>query len=281
MKKLLTLLLALSLLLLAGCGPKTPEAPGNEGEDETPKTPITLTVGASITPHAEVLEAARPAFEAKGYTLVIREFTDYVQPNLTLDSGDIDANYFQHYPYLDWFNEEYGTDIVAVGEVHYEAFGIYPGKSSDLEQIAQGAVFGIPNDGTNEARALLLMEQCGLIKLREGIALSATVLDIDENPHGLVIREMEAAQIPLSLQDLDFGVINFNFAYQAGLKASTDALVVEDADSVAAETYSNVVCVKAGNEQNEAVLALIEALQTEEVRDFILTTYGGAVLPRF
>ena len=208
------------------------------------------------------------------------EYTDYIQPNLALDGGDLDANYFQHQPYLDEFNASNGTSIVSVGTVHYEPFGIYAGKTTSLEDLPDGATIAVPNDATNEARALLLLEANGLITLREDAGLNATVLDIEENPHNYEITELEAAQVPIALPDVDIGVINGNFAIQSGLKAS-DALAIEDKDSLAATTYANVLCAKEGNEQNQAILDLLESLHSETVRTFIEDTYEGAVVPSF
>ena len=219
--------------------------------------------------------------EEQGYTLEIVEFNDYVQPNLNVDSGELDANYFQHKPYMDEFNEENDTNLVAVAAIHYEPFGLYPGKTATVEELADGASIAIPNDGTNEARALLLLQQEGLITLSEDAGLSATKVDIAENPKNLDIKEIEAAQLARSLSDVDMAVINGNYAIEAGLVVGTDAIATEDADSIAAETYANVVAVKAGNEENEAIKALVEALQSDEVKQFMEETYNGAVIPMF
>ena len=239
-----------------------------------------IVVGASPAPHAEILEAAAAALEAKGYKLVIKEYTDYVQPNLALDTGDLDANYFQHFPYLEQFNAENGTKLVSAGAIHYEPFGIYAGKTASLDALADGAKVAVPNDATNEARALLLLEAQGLIKLKEGVGLSATKTDIVENPKNLDILEIEAAQVPRSLQDVDIAVVNGNYAIEAGLKVS-DALAAEDAESIAATTYGNIVAVQEGREKDEAILALIDALTGEDAKAFIESTYDGAVVPLF
>jgi D-methionine transport system substrate-binding protein len=280
MKKKLSILLALLLvvcLVFAACSKTEDDAPA---DDDSTAEPVTFKVGASITPHAEVLEAARADFEAKGYKLEIIEYTDYVQPNLALESGDLDANYFQHQPYLDGFNADHDTHIVTVGTVHYEPIGIYAGKTAALADLPDGAVIAVPNDGTNEARALLLLEANGLIKLAENVGLSATVVDIAENPHNFEIKELEAAQVALALPDADIGVVNGNYAIQAGLHAS-DALAIEDKDSLAAVTYANILCVKEGNETNQAALDLLDSLHTDAVRDYINNTYDGAVVPTF
>ena len=276
MKKVLVMLLAaLSIFALASCGGND-EAAENDNAEST-----TIKVGASVTPHAEILEAAKPLLEEQGYTLEIVEFNDYVQPNLNVDSGELDANYFQHKPYMDEFNEENDTNLVAVAAIHYEPFGLYPGKTATVEELADGASIAIPNDGTNEARALLLLQQEGLITLSEDAGLSATKVDIAENPKNLDIKEIEAAQLARSLSDVDMAVINGNYAIEAGLVVGTDAIATEDADSIAAETYANVVAVKAGNEENEAIKALVEALQSDEVKQFMEETYNGAVIPMF
>lgn len=239
-----------------------------------------LVVGASPAPHAEILEAAKGAMEAKGYKLVIKEYTDYVQPNLALDHGDLDANYFQHFPYLEQFCAENGTKLVSAASIHYEPFGIYAGKTASLDAVADKAKVAVPNDATNEARALLLLEAQGLIKLKEGAGLNATKTDVVENPKNLEILEVEAAQIPRSLQDVDIAVINGNYAIDAGLKVS-DALAIEDAASIAATTYGNVVAVQEGHDKDEAVLALVEVLTSDEIKGFIEDTYAGAVVPLF
>ncbi|MDO5406709.1 MAG: MetQ/NlpA family ABC transporter substrate-binding protein [Eubacteriales bacterium] len=258
-------------------------AAGEAAETTAAEAPAELKeiiVGASPAPHAEILEAAAAALEEKGYKLVIKEYTDYVQPNLALDTGDLDANYFQHYPYLEQFNAENGTKLVSAGAIHYEPFGIYAGKTASLDALADGAKVAVPNDATNEARALLLLEAQGLIKLTEGVGLNATKTDVVENPKNLDILEIEAAQVPRSLQDVDVAVVNGNYAIEAGLKVS-DALAIEDAESIAATTYGNIVAVQEGKEKDEAVLALVEALTSEAVKNFIDSTYEGAVVPLF
>ena len=251
-----------------------------ETEAEASGELVEIVVGASPAPHAEILAAAEPVLNEAGYTLKIVEYTDYVQPNLALEAGELDANYFQHGPYLEQFNEEQGTDLVSAGTIHYEPFGIYAGKTASLEELADGATVAVPNDTTNEARALLLLEAQGLLKLKEGAGLDATRNDIEENPKNLEILEVEAAQIPLSLQDVDIAVINGNYAIDAGLKVS-DALAVEASDSEAAVTYGNVVAVKNGDENSDKTKALVEALKSDTVKEFIDETYAGAVVPMF
>lgn len=293
MKKLIAIALTLALALsFAACSQSEPAAepaaPAEEAapaaepeaEPEAPAELVKVKVGASVTPHAEILNAVKEDLAAAGYELEVVEFTDYVLPNTALEQGDLDANYFQHTPYLDNFNEENGTHLVSVGKIHYEPFGVYAGKTSDLSALPDGASIAIPNDGTNEARALLLLEAQGLIKLKEGITFTATVLDIAENPKNLNIQEIEAAQLARSLQDVDAAVINGNYAIQAGLKVK-DALAIEDKDSIAADTYANVLVVKEGHENDDATKALLAALQSETAKQFMEATYEGAVIAAF
>lgn len=267
MKKSLKIfiLVIVSLSLLAGCAQST-----NEKK---------IVVGASTTPHGEILKVAGELLAEQGYELEIKEFTDYVQPNLALDSGDLDANYFQHQPHLDDFNKENKANLVSIAAIHYEPFGIYAGKTESLEELPDEAQVAVPNDTTNEARALLLLEAQGLIKLDPDAGLQATVIDITDNPKNLKIVEVEAAQIPRLLSDVDIAVINGNYAIQAGLNAATDALAVEAQDSLAAETFANVVAVQGGNENNKKILALVDALKSDKVRSYIEETYKGAVVP--
>ena len=271
----------------AAAAETTAEAAAEAADDAAEETEakasgerVEIVVGASPAPHAEILAAAEPVLNEAGYTLKIVEYTDYVQPNLALEAGELDANYFQHGPYLEQFNEEQGTDLVSAGTIHYEPFGIYAGKTASLEELADGATVAVPNDTTNEARALLLLAAQGLLKLKEGAGLDATRNDIEENPKNLEILEVEAAQIPLSLQDVDIAVINGNYAIDAGLKVS-DALAVEASDSEAAVTYGNVVAVRNGDENSDKTKALVEALKSDTVKEFIDETYAGAVVPMF
>ena len=288
MKKLISVALAGTLALsLAACGssasssaaesttPAESEAASTSeaaSEETTDLAGTTLKVAASPTPHAEILNAAKDILAEQGITLEVVEFSDYVQPNLVTESGEVDANYFQHTPYLDSFNEENGTHLVSVGAVHYEPFGIYPGKSNDLAAIADGATIAVPNDTTNEAR---------LITVRDGAGLTATINDITENPHNLKIQEIEAAQLPRTVQDVDFAVINGNYAMEAGFSVGKDALATEDASSEAAQTYANVLVVKEGNENDPAIQALYAALTSDKVKEYINSTYDGAVVPIF
>ncbi len=257
----------------AGAGEtQTEAAPGGETKK--------IVIGASPAPHAEILKAAADVLAEKGYELDIKEYVDYIQPNLALESGDLDANYFQHLPYLESFNEENGTNLVPAAAIHYEPFGIYAGKTKSLDQLADGATVAVPNDTSNEARALLLLEAQGLIKLKEGAGLAATKNDIVENPKNIKLFEVEAAQIPRSIDDVDIAVINGNYAIDAGFKVS-DALAVEDSQSIAATTYGNVIAVRDGHENDEAIKALVEALESDQVKAYIESTYEGAVVPLY
>lgn len=286
MKKFLAIAVAaaLSIGVLAGCGAEE-TAPETNVEETTEVTEteelVQINVGASPSPHAEILTAAKDLMAEKGYDLVITEFTDYVQPNLNLESGDIDANYFQHQPYLDDFNAENDTHIVSIAAIHYEPLGLYPGKTATIEELADGATIAVPNDTTNEARALLLLEANGLIEINPEAGLKATKLDITSNPLNIEIVEMEAAQLARTLQDVDMAVINGNYAIQADLNAETDAIAKEEKDSVAAETYANILCVKEGNEADPAAVALAEVLTSDAIKAFIEETYAGAVVPKF
>lgn len=239
----------------------------------------TITVAASETPHSEILEAAKPILEEEGYDLEVTVFDDYVQPNEVVDSGDFDANYFQHVPYMEQFNKEKGTKLVDAGDIHYEPFGIYPGTKKSLDEIADGDEIAVPNDTTNEARALLLLQDNGLIKLKDGAGLTATVNDIAENPHNIKIVELEAAQVARVTGETAFVVLNGNYALQAGYSVKKDALAYEASDSEAAKTYVNVIAVKEGNENSDKIKALVDVLKSDEIKDYINSTYDGAVIP--
>lgn len=274
MKRVLSLLVAfaLGLTVLAGCGNTT------SGNKQSTKK---IVIGATPVPHAEILAVAKEVLAEKGYELEIKEFTDYIQPNLSLQSGDLDANFFQHEPYLNDFNAEQKTDLVSIAGIHYEPLGIYPGKTKSLDDLKDGAQVALPNDTTNEARALILLETNGLIKLDPNAGFKATVKDIVENPKNLKFIEIEAAQLVRSLPDVDIAVINGNYAIQGGLNAVTDALAREEKDSTSAETYTNILVVKRGNENREELKALAEALQSDKVKQFIEEKYEGAVVPVF
>ena len=285
MKKIISTLLlaALSVSLLAGCsnGTKTESTAAGSSEAAAPSSSAELkkiVIGASPTPHAEILKKANELLKAKGYELEIKEFSDYVQPNLALESKQLDANYFQHKPYLDDFNKEKGTHLVSAGAIHYEPFGLYAGRTKSLDAIKDGATIAVPNDVTNEARALLLLQDQGLIKLKDGAGLTATTKDIAENKKNLKIKEIEAAQLARSLQDVDFAIINGNYAIQGGLKVS-DALAKEESTSLAAETYANIIAVREGDENSDAIKALVEVLKSDDIKKYINDTYQGAVVP--
>ena len=269
MKKLASLILAAALLIpgLASCG-------SSNADDKT------ITVAATSTPHAEILEVCKPLLEEKGYTLDSKVVSDYVTPNQFTEDGAVDANYFQHQPYLDSFNEENKTHLVSVAQIHYEPFAIYRGTVDSLAALPDGASIAVPNDTTNEARALQLLAAQGLITLKDGVGLTATKNDITDNPHNYDIKEMEAALLPTVLDEVAVAVINGNYALGAGL-SSNDSLAAEDAASEAAQTFANVLVVKEGNENTEKTKALKEALLSDTVRDYITNTYGGAVVAIF
>ena len=285
MKKILALTLSaiLCLGLLAGCGTDSGTAATDPAEssaepsaDSTGSGELeTITVGASITPHAEILDAVRGELEALGYDLEIVEYTDYILPNVSLSDGSLDANYFQHGPYLETYNAENGTDLVNAASIHYEPMGIYPGSKTSLDELAEGDTIAIPNDGSNETRALLLLQDNGYITLADGIDASsnATVLDIVDNPLNLNILEMAAENISNSLPDVAFGIINGNYALQAGLTGN-DALASEDAESDAAQTYANIIACRNGDESSDKIQALITALTSETCREYIESTYN-------
>lgn len=298
-KKVLALVCALTLGagLLTGCGASEPAAAegtaaaaestaeadaettdGAAATDGAAEKKGTVTVAATAVPHAEILEAAKPLMEEAGWELEIVIFTDYVQPNEVVESGDIDANYFQHVNYLNSYNEEKGTHLVNVGEIHYEPLGIYPGKESDLAAISDGAEIAVPNDTTNCARALLLLEAQGLIKLDPEAGITATEIDIIENPHNIKIVPLAAEQVARTLPDVAFGVVNGNYALEAGL-STEDAVAIEADDSEAVQEYVNVIAVKEGNEENEGVKALVDVLKSDDIKTFINDQYKGSVVP--
>lgn len=252
---------------LSGCG---------KSESADSKT---ITVAASATPHAEILEYAKDALKEKGYDLQITIFDDYVKPNEVVESGEFDANYFQHVPYLESFNEEKGTHLAVAGKIHYEPFGIYPGTKKSLSDIADGDSIAVPNDTTNEARALLLLQDNGIITLKEGASINATVNDIAENPHNVKIVELEAAQVARVVDETAYVVLNGNYALEAGFSVAKDALAYEQNDSEAAKTYVNVIAVKEGHENDEKIKALVDVLKSDDVKKYIQDTYDGAVLP--
>lgn len=280
MKKVVSVILAaaISATLFAGCASTGTASPASGAAQASATASKKLVIGASPTPHAQILKEAAKLLQTKGYALEIREFNDYVLPNTALEGKEIDANYFQHQPYLDQFNKEKGTSIVSAGSIHYEPFGIYAGKTKALADLKDGATIAVPNDVSNEARALLLLQAQGIIKLKDGVGVTATQKDIAENKKNLKFMEIEAAQLARSLQDVDLAVINGNYALQGNLKVS-DALAVEAADSLAATTYANIVAVRKGDETREDIKALIEVLKSEEIKTYIKNTFSGAVVP--
>ncbi|SET45121.1 MetQ/NlpA family ABC transporter substrate-binding protein [[Clostridium] polysaccharolyticum] len=267
----LTLAAVWSISIFTGCGNRN----GNGSKE--------IIVGATIQPHAEILNS--DAFQKKikelGYTVKVKEYTDYVQPNEATEDGSLDANFFQHQPFLDDFNKENKGHLVSIAKVHYEPYGLYAGKTKSLEDIKDGSTIAVPNDSTNEARALQMLEAGGIIKLKENAGLNATINDIVENPHNVSFKEIESAQTPLVLEDVDFSVINGNYAMQAGLNVNEDALLIEDAKSVGADTYANIVVVKEENKDSGKAKALAEAITCDEVKSFIEEKYSGAVIPVF
>lgn len=263
----------LALGVLAGCGKEKED--NQTGESDKAQK---ITVGANLTPHAEILKQAKPILAEEGIDLEIVEIEDAVTPNTSLVEGSLDANFFQHQPYLDSFNKESGTDLVSAGAVHYEPFGIYAGKTKNLADLPDGAKVGVPNNTTNEARALLLLEQEGILKLKDGVGIEATVLDIVENPKNIEFVEVAPEQLVRTLPDVDVAVINGNYAIEGGLHVK-DALAAESAESVAAQTYKNIVVVQKKDENNEAIKKLVEVLQSDEIQNYINETYDGAVVP--
>ena len=273
-KKILALALAGVLVVgaLTGCGSSKSESSEKKTDDKK------ITVAASATPHAEILEEAKTLLKDKGYELEVKVFDEYVQPNNVVESGEFDANYFQHVPYLEQFNEEKGTHLVVAGKIHYEPFGIYPGTKKDLKDIAKGDKIAVPNDTTNEARALLLLQDNGIIKLKDGAGIKATVNDIEENPNNIEIVELEAAQVPRVVNEVAYVVLNGNYALEANYTVKKDALAYEKSDSEAAKTYVNVIAVKEGNENSEKIKALVDVLKSDSIKKFINEKYDGAVI---
>ena len=288
-KKILALSLTLALgLSLTACGgsnsgsaPAASAPAASAPAASAPAETVVLNVAASPTPHAEILQQVKPILAEQGIDLQIHEYGDYVVPNTAVDEGDEDANYFQHQPYLDQINAENGTHLVSVAPIHYEPFGISPCKTASLDALPDGATVAVPNDATNEARALQLLASNGLIEIDPNAGLKATPNDITSNPKNLQFVELEAAMVPNVTTEVDIAAINGNYALQAGFSSANDAIALEDADSEAAQTYANIIVVKEGNEKNPAVLALVEALKSDAVRDYINETYNNNVLPIF
>lgn len=271
------LVLVLTVGLLTACGTKA--ANGNGSEEKL----IEIVVGASIEPHAAILnsDAVKDSLKEQGYSIKVVEYTDYIQPNVATSDGSLDANFFQHTPYLEYYNEQYNTTLKAVADIHFEPLGVYPGKTKSFDELGDGAQIAVPNDATNEARALLLLEKAGIITLKKDIGLDATKNDIVENPKNIVILEVEAAQTAKALQDVDLAVINGNYALTEGLSASKDAILVEELESEAAKTFPNIIVVNEGKEEDAKTKALIKAITSEEVKKFINEKWQGAVIPVF
>lgn len=271
------LVLVLTVGLLTACGTKA--ANGNSSEEKL----IEIVVGASIEPHAAILnsDAVKESLKEQGYFIKVVEYTDYIQPNVATSDGSLDANFFQHTPYLEYYNEQNSTTLKAVADIHFEPLGVYPGKTKSFEELGEGAQIAVPNDATNEARALLLLEKAGILTLKKDIGLDATQNDIVENPKNIVILEVEAAQTAKALQDVDLAVINGNYALTEGLSASKDAILVEELESEAAKTFPNILVVNEGKEEDAKTKALIKAITSEEVKKFINEKWQGAVVPVF
>lgn len=278
-KKLLSLALVsiLTAGLVTGCGSSASSSDQSSSQDNTQKK--TITVAASQTPHSEILAEAAKILEKQGYELKVTVFDDYVQPNNVVESGEFDANYMEHVPYMEQFNKENGTHIVNAGGIHYEPFGIYPGTKKKLDDLAEGDTIAIPNDTTNEARALLLLQDNGLLTLKDGAGLTATINDIKENPKKLKFQELEAAQVAKVKDEVAFVVLNGNYALEAGYSVSKDSIAYEKADSEAAKTYVNIIGVKEGNENSDGIKALVKVLKSDDIKKFINDKYDGAVIP--
>ncbi|MBD5549203.1 MAG: ABC transporter substrate-binding protein [Lachnospiraceae bacterium] len=269
------LIATLALAALAGCGKdSSSEDAAGAKSGETEK----ITVGASITPHSEILQQAKPILAEEGIDLEIVQIEDVVTPNTGVVEGTLDANFFQHQPYLDDFNSENGTDMVSIGAVHYEPFGIYAGRTTNLADLPDGALVAVPNNVTNEARALLLLQQEGIITLDTDAGVLAGVNDIVDNPKNIQFSEIDPSQLVRALPDVDVAVINGNYALEGGLSI-TDALAIELADGLAAQTYKNILVTKRENAENPALLRLVEVLQSEEIQNYISETYNGSVVP--
>lgn len=293
MKKLLALLLTATFTFsLAACGSDSASSDTDASAESSTEAAassesaeageaVALRVGASPTPHAEILNFAKDILLSDyNINLEVVEYSDYVVPNTAVEEGEDDANYFQHTPYLDTFNEDNGTHLVSVAKIHYEPFGLYSNTVTDVADLPDGATIAIPNDGSNEARALYLLEAEGLITLNHEAGYNATVLDITENPHNFEFEEVAAEMVARTIDDVDGAIVNGNYALEAGLDIA-DAIATESADSDSAQTYANIIVVKEGNENNEAVQALVEVLTSDAVRDYINDTYEGAVVPIF
>lgn len=272
-KKIIAAALTLTLAVsVTACGGSNTSGSSSEAENTV------IKVGANITPHSEILEQAKPILAEKGITLEIVQLEDAITPNVGVIEGSLDANYFQHVPYLEQFNKENGSDLVSIGAIHYEPFGVYAGKTTELADLPDGATVAVPNNVTNEARALLLLAQEEIISLKEDAGITATVEDITDNPKNIKFKELAPEQLVASLPDVDIAVINGNYAIEGGLHVS-QALAVEANDGLAAKTYGNIIATSPDKANNEALLTLVEVLQSEEISKYIEETYDGAVVP--
>lgn len=285
---LLAVVIILSVFALAGCGQKsaapseTPSAPAAptaspDGEGKgTEQEPVTLKIGASAEPHAKILEQVVDKLKAEGVNLEIKVFTDYVQPNVQVDEKQLDANFFQHTPYMEQFNKDKGTKLVSVGSIHIEPLGAYSKKVTTVDELKDGAAIAIPNDPSNAGRALALLEKHGFLKLKEGVGIAGTVKDIVENEKGFEIKELEAAMLPRVLDEVDLALINTNYALEAKLVPTKDALFIEDKDT----PYANIIATHEDNQNSEAIQKLVKALQTPEIKAYIEENYEG-IVPAF
>lgn len=258
----------LAVCILTGCAKAS-------GGNELKK----IVVGATPSPHAEILNSVKEDMREKGYDLVVKEFVEYIQPNVALANEELDANFMQHQPYLEDYNKNNQTTLIPVAKIHFEPLGLYPGKTKSLDALQDGAVIAVPNDTTNEARALLLLQDLGLITLKEGVGLQAGPKDIADNPKNIEIKELESAQIARSLPDVDFGVINGNNALLANLNVNQDAVAKEGQSSLAAETYQNIIAVRSGDQNRDDIKVLVGLLQAQKARNYMAEKYNGAVVP--
>ena len=274
MKKLIATVLAVAALagLVAGCGGEKKAEKTADGDKK-----VVLKVGATPVPHAEILNHIKDALAKEGVDLQVVEFTDYVKPNLSLNDKELDANFFQHEPYLKKFCEDRKLELVSLCKVHIEPMGVYSKKVKDIKAIKDGSVIAIPNDPTNGGRALNILAKAGLLKLKDGVGIAATVNDIVENPKNLKIQEAEAAMLPRTLDDVDLAVINSNFAMEAKLNPTKDAIFIEPKDS----PYANIVAVRKGDENRPEIQKLKKALLTDDVRKFLEDKYKGSIVPAF
>ena len=277
-KKIISAVVILVLLFAITACSNSNQANNNASDSSKNTEGTVIKVGANITPHAEILEKAKPILAEKGITLEIVKLEDSITPNTGVIEGSLDANYFQHVPYLEQFNKENGSSLVSIGAIHYEPFGIYAGRTKALSELPDEAVVAVPNNVTNEARALLLLAQEGIITLNKDAGINATVEDITDNPKNIKFKELAPEQLVAALPDVDVAVINGNYAIEGGLHIK-QALAVEANDSLAATTYGNIIATSADKKDNAALLTLVEVLKSQEISKYIEDTYDGAVVP--